>query len=42
MADKIQSHTAQGSLLMRRMLTEHSDEFSLVSTPASVLCCSLY
>jgi hypothetical protein len=42
MEDTIQRHTAQGSLLMRRMLTERSGEFSLVSTPASVLCCSLY
>ncbi len=33
-ADNLKTHTAEGSLLVRRMLTELSDQLSLVSTPA--------
>jgi transposase len=32
--DNLKTHTAQGSLLVRRMLTELSDQLSLVYTPA--------
>src|SRR5947209_16281021 len=32
--DNLKTHTAQGSLLVRSMLTELSDQFSLVYTPA--------
>lgn len=33
-ADNLKTHTAQGSLLVRSMLTELSDQLSLVYTPA--------
>jgi DDE superfamily endonuclease len=33
-ADNLKTHTAQGSLLVRSMLTELSTQFSLVYTPA--------
>jgi hypothetical protein len=33
-ADNLKTHTAQGSLLVRRMLTELSDQLYLVYTPA--------
>ena len=33
-ADNLRTHTALGSLLVRRMLTEPSDQLSLVYTPA--------
>jgi transposase len=33
-ADNLKTHTAEGSLLVRRMLTELSDQLSLVYTPA--------
>ena len=32
--DNLRTHTAEGSLLVRRMLTELSDQLSLVYTPA--------
>jgi transposase len=32
--DNLKTHTAQGSLLVRNMLTELSDQLSLVYTPA--------
>ena len=32
--DNLKTHTAQGSLLVRSMLTELSDQLSLVYTPA--------
>jgi hypothetical protein len=35
MTDNLKTHTAQGSLLVRNMLTELSDQLSLVYTPAS-------
>jgi len=33
-ADNLKTHTAKGSLLVRSMLTELSDQLSLVYTPA--------
>jgi len=33
-ADNLKTHTAQGALLVRRMLTELSDQLYLVYTPA--------
>jgi transposase len=33
-ADNLKTHTAQGSLLVRSMLTDPSDQLSLVYTPA--------
>ncbi len=34
MADNLKTHTAHGSLLVRSMLTDLSDQLSLVYTPA--------